>query len=412
MLQAPRKATLAFIFFVVMLDVLAMGIIIPVLPKLVESFVDGDTARAAKMYGVFGIAWAAMQFVFSPLLGAISDRYGRRPVVLISCFGLGLDYIFMALAPNLTWLFVGRLISGITAASIATAFAYIADVTPPEKRAASFGMVGAAFGAGFVLGPALGGFLGASDPHLPFWVAAGLSLLNACYGLFVLPESLPAEKRAGFSWRRANPFGSLQLLNAHGQLLLLAFIGFLIQLAHVVLPAVTVLYMGYRYGFDPQQVGFTLAGVGVCSIIVQGMLVRPVVARLGERRALVLGLLCGAIGFSVYGWAPTGLLFCLGIPLMSLWGFAGPALQGLMSARVGASEQGQLQGANTSLQGIAGMLGPGLFTQTFAACIGPLAAWHLPGAPFFAAAAMLFGATLLALRSAYKHGAMPANATV
>lgn len=396
--QAPRRATLAFIFFVVMLDVLAMGIIIPVLPKLVESFVEGDTARAAQMYGVFGIAWAAMQFVFSPLLGALSDRYGRRPVVLISCFGLGLDYILMALAPNLAWLFVGRLISGITAASISTAFAYIADVTPAEKRAASFGMVGAAFGVGFVLGPALGGLLGHHDIHLPFWVAAGLSLLNAVYGLFVLPESLPPEKRAPFRWSRANPFGAMQLLRSHPQLPRLATIGFLIQLAHVVLPAVTVLYMSYRYGFDPQTVGLTLAGVGVFSIIVQGGLVKPVVARIGERHAMMIGLLCGVVGFSIYGLATEGWIFWSAIPLMSLWGLASPALQGLMSQRVADSEQGRLQGATTSLQGIAGMIGPGLFTQTFALFIGSMLAWHLPGAPFFVAAGLLLLALVIAAR--------------
>lgn len=395
---APGRGALAFIFVTVALDVLALGIVIPVLPKLVESFLGGNTARAAEIYGVFGTAWALMQLVFSPLLGALSDRFGRRPVILVSCFGLGLDYVLMALAPNLTWLFVGRVISGITSANVATAFAYIADVTPAEKRAASFGLVGAAFGLGFVLGPAAGGLLGGIDPRLPFWVAAACSLANAMYGLFVLPESLPRQRRAAFSLRRANPLGSLVLLRSHTRLLGLATVNFLMNLSHVVLPSVTVLYMGYRYGWNETAVGLTLAGVGVCALIVQGGLVRPVVARFGERPALATGLAFGAAGFAVYGLAPTGPLFLVGVPVMSLWGLAGPATQGLMTRLVGPSQQGQLQGANSSIMGITGLIGPGLFTQTFATCIGPRASWHVPGAPFLLAALLMVVATALALR--------------
>ena len=219
---APRRAAVAFIFVTVVLDMLALGMIVPVLPKLVIQFLGGDTAHAARIYGLFGTVWALMQFVFAPLLGALSDRCGRRPIVLLSNFGMGLDYIVMALAPTLNWLFAGRVVSGITAASIPTAGAYIADVTPPEKRAAAFGLIGAAFGIGFVLGPALGGLLGAVNPRLPFWVAGGLSLANAMYGLFVLPESLPVERRAGFAWQRANPVGALNLLRSHPELFGLA----------------------------------------------------------------------------------------------------------------------------------------------------------------------------------------------
>jgi DHA1 family tetracycline resistance protein-like MFS transporter len=262
------RAAVAFIFVTLVLDVVGFGIIIPVLPKLVEGFMAGDTARAAEMYGLMGTAWALMQFLFSPLLGALSDRYGRRTVLLLSCFGLGLDYILMALAPNILWLFIGRVISGITAASFSTAGAYIADVTPPEKRAAAFGMMGAAFGLGFVLGPALGGVLGGIDPRLPFWVSAIMSLLSALYGFFVLPESLPRERRAGFSWKRANPLGSLTLLRSHHELFGLAGTLFLMNLAHVVLPSTAVLYMGYRFGWGATTIGLTLAGVGVCAMIV------------------------------------------------------------------------------------------------------------------------------------------------
>ena len=395
-MSSPRRAATAFIFVTVVIDVLAMGIIIPVLPKLVESFEGGNTALAAETYGVFGTAWALMQFIFMPVMGSLSDRYGRRPVILISCFGLGCDYFLMALAPNLSWLFAGRVISGITAASFGTAYAYIADVTPQEKRAQSFGMVGAAFGLGFVLGPALGGVLGQVDPRLPFWAAGVMAVVNAAYGFFVLPESLPREKRAGFSWKKANPVGSLTLLRSHPELSGIAVAYFLMQLAHVVLPAVTVLYMSYRYGWNALTIGLTLAGVGVCSMIVQGGLIKPVVGRLGERRALAIGLVFGAAGFAIYGLAPTGAIFLVGIPVMALWGFAGPSAQALMTRHVSPSEQGQLQGAIASITAIAGLFGPGLFTQIFASFIGARADFHLPGAPFLLAAAMLVAACAIA----------------
>jgi DHA1 family tetracycline resistance protein-like MFS transporter len=372
--------------------------VIPVLPKLVESFLGGDTGRASKVFGLFGTVWALMQFVFSPVLGALSDRYGRRPIVLLSNLGLGLDYIVMALAPTLTLLFVGRVISGISAASISTGYAYIADVTPPEKRAASFGLMGAAFGLGFILGPALGGLIGAIDPRAPFWVAAGMSLLNAMYGLLVLPESLPKERRAAFRWQRANPVGSLILLRSHRELLGLAAVNFLTNLAHVVLPSTTVLYATWRYGWDNRVMGLTLAAVGVCAVIVQVGVIGPFVKWLGERGALLVGLIAGAAGFSIYGVAETAPVFWAGIPVMALWGLSGAALQGLMTRRVSPSEQGQLQGANASVQGIANLIGPTIFTLTFAYFIGAGRDWLLPGAPFLLAALMLVAATVLAWR--------------
>ncbi len=396
--MAVRPAALVFIFALVVVDVIAMGVVIPVLPKLVETFEGGDTARAAAVYGVFGTAWALMQFLFMPILGAISDRFGRRPVILISCLGLGLDYFLMALAPNLAWLFVGRVISGITAASVATAFAYVADVTPAEKRAAAFGMVGAGFGLGFTLGPALGGVLGGVDPRLPFWVAGVLALANAAYGYFVLPESLPKEKRAAFSWKRANPVGSLKLLRSHRELLGISAVLFLMQLSHVVFPAVTVLYMGYRYDWGPMAVGLVLAAVGICSMIVQGGLIRPVVRWIGERRALATGLAFGAAGMAIYGAAPVGWIFAAGIPVMALWGLAGPSAQAIMSRRVSSSEQGQLQGATAAMQAITGMIGPTLFTQVFAGSIMKGGAIETPGMAFYVAAAMLVAAGVIAWR--------------
>jgi DHA1 family tetracycline resistance protein-like MFS transporter len=316
--------------------------------------------------------------------------------VLISNFGLGLDYVLMALAPNLWWLFAGRVISGISAATIATSYAYVTDVTPAEQRAAKFGMLGAAFGLGFVLGPALGGMLGAIDPRLVFWVAAALSLLNGLYGLFVLPESLPREKRVAFEWRRANPVGSLQLLRSHPELSGLAVAEFLAAVAHVVLPSVWVLYAGYRYGWDERAVGLSLAVVGICAIVVQAGLVGPVVKALGERRALMFGLAGGIAGFMVMGLAETGLVFSLGIPLLALWGIANPAISSLMTRHVAATEQGQLQGANSSIQGIANLVGPFVFTLTFAWSIGGGRDAHMPGAVFILAAAMLVGAGAIA----------------
>ncbi|HQR15019.1 MAG TPA: TCR/Tet family MFS transporter [Nitrospira sp.] len=385
----PRQAAVFFILVTVVLDMLSFGIIIPVLPKLVEEFLGGDTAQAAEIYGLMTTSWALMQFVCSPIQGALSDRFGRRPVVLLSNLGLGLDFILMALAPSLSWLFAGRVISGIASSSFSTAGAYIADVTAPEKRAAAFGLMGVSFGLGFVLGPAVGGLLGAVDPRWPFWGAAATSLLNACYGFFVLPESLPLDKRAPFRWQRANPAGALILLRSHHELFGLATANFLMNLAHGVLPSVAVLYLGYRYGWGPSAVGFTLAAVGICAMIVQGTLVRPITAKLGERRTLLTGLLCGATGFAIYGLAPTPFVYCLGIPVMAFWGLAGPSAQGFMTRRVSASEQGQLQGAIASLTGIAGLIGPTLFTQTFALFIGPHADWNLPGAPYLLSTGLL-----------------------
>jgi DHA1 family tetracycline resistance protein-like MFS transporter len=390
---------LAFVLVTVGLDVIALGIIIPVLPKLVESMAGGDTVRAAELFGLFGTAWALMQLVASPVLGALSDRFGRRPVLLLSTLGLGLDYILMAVAPNLAWLFIGRLLSGITAATFSTANAYIADVTPQDRRAAAFGLVGAAFGVGFVLGPAIGGIAGDIDPRLPFWIAAVLTLANFAYGFLVLPESLPQERRMAFSWRRANPLGSLRLLSEHRALLGLAGVAFLSHLAHVVLPAVTVLYTSYRYGWDNKTMGLTLAAVGVASGVVQAGLIKPAIRRLGERATLIVGLVCGVAGFALYGFASTGAMFWAGIPVLALWGMASAAAMGLMSRLVSGSEQGQLQGANASLMALAGLIGPGLFSQAFARSIAPDAAWHLPGAPFLLAAALLAAATALAWRA-------------
>jgi MFS transporter, DHA1 family, tetracycline resistance protein len=394
-----RGAAVIFIFITILLDMFALGLILPILPKLVESFVDNDTASAARIFGLFGTAWALMQFFFSPILGGLSDRFGRRPVVLLSSLGLALDYVLMALAPSLTWLFIGRVISGITSASVSTAFAYIADVTPVEQRAAVFGKIGAAFGAGFIFGPAIGGLLGDIDPRLPFWVAAGLSFANTLYGWLILPESLPRERRSPFRWKSANPVGALHLLRSDRILASLSVVNFIAQLAHVVLPSTFVLYATYRYGWDTRTVGLTLAIVGICAMTVQGAAIGPIVRRFGERRALLLGLGCGAVGFLIFGAAPTGPLFWLGIPVMALWGVSGAALQALTTRLVAPDQQGQLQGATSSVQSLSQLVGPFLFTLTFAWFIGGQAPVNLPGAPFLLASVLLVLALAIAVRT-------------
>jgi MFS transporter, DHA1 family, tetracycline resistance protein len=397
-LAPPRQAAFVFILVTVLLDMLALGMIVPILPRLVIDFVDGNHVLAADVYGWFGSVWALMQFLFSPVQGSLSDRFGRRPVILASNIGLGLDYILMAVAPSLIWLFVGRVISGMTAASFSVANAYIADVTPPELRAARYGMIGAAFGAGFIIGPALGGLLGSNDPRLPFWVAAGFSLINAAYGVFVLPESLPLSKRAAFSWRRANPLGSLTLLRSHRELFGLASASFLNSLAHAALPSVTVLYMTFRYGWDARMIGFSMTFIGACALVVQGGLIGRSVARFGDRAALITGLAFGVAGFAAFGLAWTGTLFWIGIPILALWGLGGAAIQALMTKRVSAHEQGQLQGANASLVGIANMIGPVVFAVTYARAIESSFGPWLSGTPFLLAAAFLAAAMIIGAR--------------
>lgn len=394
------RAAFAFIFVTVALDMLALGVIIPVLPRLILQFQGGDAARAALAVGVFGATWGAMQFLFSPVLGALSDRWGRRPVVLLSNLGLGLDYALMAWAPSLPWLFAGRVASGVTASSLPTAFAYISDVTEPERRAARFGMVGAAFGFGFVAGPALGGLLGGVDLRLPFWVAGGLSLANAAYGFFILPESLPLERRSPFLWSKANPVASLSLLRSHPELSALAAAMFLYYFAHESLPSAWVLYTDFRYAWGPRAVGLSLAAIGLCSAAVSAAVVGPAVKRFGERRSLAAGLLFGAAGFAGYGLARSGGEFAAAIPVFCLWGLVGPSLQALMTRRVDPSEQGRLQGALTSMRGVTDMIGPLFFTRVFAAALRSPAPAAASGAPFLIAAALLVASLAASSRAA------------
>jgi DHA1 family tetracycline resistance protein-like MFS transporter len=364
-----RRAALAFIFVTAVLDVVAMGIIIPVLPRLIEDFV-GSNARAGMINGLFVALWAGMQFLCSPVIGSLSDRFGRRPVLLISCAGLALDYVLMAVAPNLWWLALGRIIAGVTSSSFTTVFAYMADITPPEKRARAYGLIGAAFSGGFVLGPVLGGFLGEFGARVPFWFAAGLSGVAFLYGLFVLPESLAADKRMPFSWRRANPLGALALLRRHAELTGLSVVNFLLYFAHHVFSAVFVLYAQLRFGWGPREVGLLLAMVGVMDMAVQGGLTGAITKRIGDRATMLVGFAGGTVGIALMGWAPTGLAFILAMLPNALWGLAMPTLQALMTRRVGEDEQGQLQGANNSVGAIAGVASPLFFGWIYSMSAG------------------------------------------
>jgi DHA1 family tetracycline resistance protein-like MFS transporter len=407
--RAGRPAALGFIFATALMDVIALGIIIPVLPNLIKQMAGGSTAEALHYVLIFATTWATMQFFASPIVGALSDRFGRRPVLLISIFGLGIDYIIMAMAPNLGWLYVGRLVSGITAASFSTAGAYIADITPPEKRAQNFGLIGAAFGVGFVLGPSLGGFLGGIDPRLPFWVAAGLAFVNGMYGLFVLPESLPKDRRSPFSWKKANPIGSLQLLASHPGLLGMALVFFLYILAHQSMQNIFVLYTGYRFNWGIRDVGLFLGATGICSIVVQMVLVRPMVQFLGERRTMLIGLAGGAAGFAIYALAPQGWAFWCGLPVFALIGLVQPTNQALMSRRVPANEQGRLQGATSGIMSLTGLIGPSVYTSVFAWAITGGKALDLPGLGILLAAGLTAASFILALRFARPPSQAPAE---
>ena len=396
---AVRKAALAFIFVTVLIDVIAFGVIIPVLPHLVQTFVGGDLSTAAYWVGLFAFSFSLVQFFSAPVQGALSDRFGRRPVILLSCLGLGIDFVFMALAPNIAWLFVGRIVSAVTSASFTTANAYIADVVPADRRAKSYGMIGAAFGLGFIVGPLIGGVLGEIDHRLPFWFAAGLALLNFCYGLFVLPESLPKEKRTPtFDWAHAKPLGGVQMLRLYPGIWGLVAVVFVANFAHYVYPSTFVLFADAAYGWKEKQAGYVLAAVGVLSVIVNVLLVGRLVKRLGERRAVLVGLLCGVAGFVVYGLAPWGWLFLLGLPVSALWAVAGPATQALVTRQVPADAQGRIQGAMGSLVSLAGIVAPAVFAGAFGFFIGPHAPVRLPGIAFLIAALLLLVAAFAAWR--------------
>ena len=397
-----RKAATFFIFITIVLDALAIGIVIPVMPRLIASVAQLKLDDATTYVGLFGSSWALMQFLASPVQGALSDRFGRRPVILVSNCGMGMNYLLMALAPNLWVLWIGRLISGACAGSIPAAMAYLADITPPQKRAASFGLIGAAFSVGFMIGPGLGGLLGAIGPRAPFWAAATLSLTNFLYGLFVLPESLHRDRRAPIELWRMNPVGALYgLVRTYPQLLALLAVSFLLSYAQLGPNNIFVLYTAHWYGWNTTQVGFFMMAGALAGLIVQALLVGRAVHHLGERMCMTLGAALGVTGLCVYGLAATGPAFWFGMPLISLGAIGGPAWSALMSRQVGPTEQGRLSGASASLQSLSQILGPVLFTGAFSASIHHLGEIHGPllpqGTPFFMAAIALTAAAAIAI---------------
>jgi DHA1 family tetracycline resistance protein-like MFS transporter len=394
------KAAFAFIFVTILLDMISFGVVIPVFPQLILQLQGGDMAGAATIFGIFGTAFALMQLFFAPIQGALSDRFGRRPVVLLSNLGMGVDYVVMALAPSIPILFLGRLVSGATSASFSISGAYVADVTAPEKRAARFGLLGVAFGIGFIIGPAIGGFLGAIDLRAPFWASAAFSFANFLYGLLILPESLPPERRVPFRIRAANPIGAMRFLGSRPVLMTLAGVFFVANLAHDSLPNAFVLYATQRFDFDERAIGLGLTVAGASSLVVQGLVVGRAVTVLGEYRALLAGLGIGLVGQLLLGLAPTSALFLLGLPVWAFFGISGAALQAIATREVTPTEQGQLQGALSSLRSIVTLITPVLYTGTFALFIGPLAALGLPGAPFVLSATLLAVAAAMLVRSA------------
>jgi DHA1 family tetracycline resistance protein-like MFS transporter len=393
-----RRGSTVFVLATVLLDTLGVGLIIPVGPRLVASFLGNDLGAASRAFGVLLSLYSIMQFLFAPVLGGLSDRFGRRAVILMSLLGAAASYLLSGFAPSLGWLFVGRVIAGATGASFSAANAYVADVTPPEKRAQSFGLVGAAFGLGFIIGPALGGAIGDLGLRLPYFVAAGLNFLNFLYGLFVLPESLPRKDRRPFSLRRANPLGSIKNLGRHPIVLGLTGTMTCAFMSQMILQSVWALYNQARFGWTLRGVGMSLMAVGLATAVVQGVLIRAILPRVGERRALILGLGLGALGHLGFGLAQQGWMMYAMIFPFALAGLSGPATQALITREVGPSEQGELQGSLNSLSGLTAIVGPLLGTVLLARFAPETAHPHLPGAPFFAAACFNVVGLGLALR--------------
>jgi DHA1 family tetracycline resistance protein-like MFS transporter len=391
------RMRLVFVLAVVLLNTTSLGIVSPVLPILVKQLAHGDVVAAAEAIGVFAAAWAAMQLIFAPVLGVLSDRFGRRPVVLLSMVELSVDYVIMALAPALSWLFVGRLFSGVAAAGRAAMFAYVADVAAPAERTRYFALLGAAGGIGTVLGPGLGGILGEVSPRAPFWVAAGVGLLNAAYGFFVLKESLPKSGRIPFTWRRANPFHALWILFEGKGLLGLAVIMFLANVGMSAFSALFVLYVNYRYHWGTGLAGAVLMAYAATNIVVQGALAGPVARRLGERGAIVLAFLFGVVGLSLIGLAVWPPMLWIGVIAIAPVNIGIAAIQSLRSQRVEPSEQGRLQGAMISLAGLAGIVGPVVFAEVFAWSIGAGRGLGAPGLSMLAGAGVFAAAIALTL---------------
>ena len=394
-----RTAAIGFIFVTLLIDTIGFGVIIPVLPSLLKELTGGTTGEVARYGGWLLFAFAIAQFVCAPILGGLSDRYGRRPILLGSLFGFGIDYIFLAFAPTIGWLFVGRIFAGVMGASFSTAGAYIADISTPEKRAQNFGMIGAAFGLGFIIGPAIGGLLGSFGSRIPFLVAAGLSLLNCLYGYFILPESLKSENRRNFEWKRANPVSSLLNLGRYPVILGLVASLVLVYIAAHAIQSNWSFYTIEKFEWNSTMIGLSLAAVGLMISIVQGGLIRIIIPKIGQKRSLYLGLALYVVGFVLFAFASQGwMMFAFLIPYC-LGGIAGPALQGIISSQVPANEQGELQGALTSLMSATSIVGPLIMSQLFAYFTAKGAPIYFPGAPMLMGAVLTLISLLLAMRA-------------
>jgi DHA1 family tetracycline resistance protein-like MFS transporter len=391
-----RKAALGFIFVTLLIDTTGFGIIIPVMPKLIQQLIHGDISEASKFGGWLGFAYAAMQFLFAPVLGNLSDKYGRRPVLLFSLFGFGIDYLFLSFANSIWWLFLGRAVAGITGASFTTATAYIADISSPEDRAKNFGLVGAAFGMGFILGPVLGGVLGHYGTRVPFYAAAVLSLLNWLYGYFVLPESLSKENRRRFEWKRANPLGSLVALNKYPSVVGLIGALVLVYLGSHAVHSNWAFFNIEKFNWSERLIGISLGVVGLLVGLVQGLLIRIVNPKLGNEKSIYVGLGLYALGLLLFGLATQSWMMFVFLVPYCLGGIAGPALQAVISSQVPANEQGELQGALTSLISATSIVGPPLMTNIFAYFTHKGAPVYMPGAPFLLGAVLMLISTIWA----------------
>lgn len=385
MRQNQKSAAIGFIFITLLIDITGWGIIIPVVPKLIEELIQADVSEAAKYGGWLSFAYAFIQFVFSPLVGNLSDKYGRRPVILLSLFGFSVDYIFLALSPTIWWLFVGRIIAGITGASVTTASAYIADISTDEDRAKNFGLIGAAFGIGFIIGPVLGGVLGHYGSRVPFYAAAALCLINFVYGYFILPESLPKENRRPLDWKRANPVGSFKFLKKHPEISGLTTALILIYIGGHAVQSNWSFYTMYRFGWDERMIGISLGVVGLMVGLVQGLMIRWINPKLGDKKSVLYGLLLYAIGMLLYAFASEGWMMLVFTVPYCLGGICGPALQSIITKNIPSNEQGELQGALTSLMSATSIIGPPLMTQLFYYFTHKNAPFLFPGAPFFLA---------------------------
>ncbi|HTJ53126.1 MAG TPA: TCR/Tet family MFS transporter [Cyclobacteriaceae bacterium] len=403
-MATPRKAALGFIFVTLLIDVIGLGIIIPVIPKLIEQLIHGNLSDASKYGGWLLFSYSIVQFFFSPILGGLSDKYGRRPILLASLFGFGIDYLFLAFAPSIGWLFVGRIIAGVMGASFTTATAYIADVSTPEKRAQNFGMIGAAFGLGFIIGPVLGGIIGGEfGARAPFIAAAILTFVNWLYGFFVLPESLPKENRRAFDWKRANPLGSLLHLKKYPVVLGLVASIVLIYIAAHATQSTWSYFTMEMFKWDEKMVGYSLGFVGLMVAIVQGGLIRIVIPKLGQRRSVYVGLSLYAVGFVCFAFASQGWMMYAFLVPYALGGISGPSMQGIMSSQVPSNEQGELQGALTSLISLTSVIGPPLMTNLFAYFTTSQAPVYFPGAPFLMGAVLTVISAVMARTSLKKN---------